>query len=259
MPHYRKRTIQHPKQEKDKKRLSRSAGNAPDHLQAKSPHPGALFPGGQLKRVTDEHFGLSARQSALNHLGQTVGNRALQRMVIDPSHSSKAAIQRSVVQRDVWEWVKGKLGSDPEGAVRKMNSSLKRASMILDIVTSSTVGDPALRKKLLALKDGVDNLKTVTSGVVQVLDARDKIGKVWAFALAVESIPDDIAANPEQAARAFGEVFKTAGELGEMLPPGPWTPYFKFLQGAENFFSNMEYGFNPKTRPNFHHSREYLP
>lgn len=227
--------------------------------QTQTPHPAQLFPNGQIDRVTDARFTPVARHHALNVLGQTVGNRSLQRMVSDPRSASLATSQQHVVQRGILDWIKKKIGSDPEGAVRSMDTNLGRASKILELAATSPSGSPELRQKLARVKDGVDNLKSTTSGVVKVLDARDKVRKVWAFASAIESIPDDVAADPEKAAQAFGKVFSTAGELGEMLPAGPWTPYFRFLQNFGDFFSNMLYGLDPKKKPSNRRFREFLP
>jgi hypothetical protein len=47
----------------------------------------------------------------------------------------------------------------------------------------------------------MDNLKSVSSGVVKVLDARDKVRKEWNFIDALNSVPDDVAANPAKRPR----------------------------------------------------------
>jgi hypothetical protein len=257
MPRHRQRTIQNEKEKKNQRILKKTQQRSVSRNAAFA-HPALLFPEGSLDRIKDARFNPRNRQNALTMLGQTVGNRSLQRMINNTSEP-QTAIQRSTVQRGILDWIKKKIGNDPEGAVRSMNKNLDRASKILDGAASTVPDNPDLRKKIIRVKEGVDNLKSTTSGVVKVLDARDKIRKVWAFASAIESIPDDVASNPEQAAKAFGKVFSTAGDLGEMLPEGPWTPYFKFLQGAENFFSDMLYGLDPKKKPSNKSIRQYLP
>lgn len=222
-------------------------------------HPAEIFRNGGTDRIMDKRFSMNSRHSAALIFGETVGNRNMQRLIDSASTSDAGAIQRSVIQRGIIDWIKKKLGSDPKGAVSKMDSGLDKASKILDSAASKAVGDPALRKKLLKMKAGVDNLKSVSSGVVKVLDARDKVRKVWSFSDALDDIPDDVAANPEKAAKAFGKVFSTAGELGDLLPKGPWTPYLMFLKGFTTFFSDMRYGLVPELKPSSRRYRKYLP
>ena len=37
-------------------------------------------------------------------------------------------------------------------------------------------------------------------------------------------------------------------ELGDLLPKGPWTPYFTWLKSSGNFFINMLYALDPALR-----------
>jgi len=210
----------------------------------------------QASHLNDPRFMAAQRQGMAGQIGRLAGNNQLQRLVdLGRKASSKREIHPAssrLVQRGIWdsirEWWRGLWSTDPEDVVRNLDSGLGHASTVLDVATSGTV-DPQARGQLERLTEQVQGLQEETSGIIRILDTVDKIEKVQEFIEALNDIPDDIASNPEEAADAFGRLFAAAGELGQMLPEGPWTGYFEFLAGARNFFTDMLHILNPDYRP----------
>jgi hypothetical protein len=135
------------KQRKGEKRFSKKREDQPVSTRRQI-HPAEIIHDGKIERIMDEHFGMNSRQSAALCLGKTVGNRNLQRLTDNSSTSEVSAIQRSVVQRGIVDWFKKKLGSDPEGTVRNIDSGLDKASKVLDSAAPKIVDNPAVKKKL---------------------------------------------------------------------------------------------------------------
>ncbi|MCJ7625788.1 MAG: hypothetical protein MUO76_20030, partial [Anaerolineaceae bacterium] len=197
--------------------------------------------------LLNERFSLQTRQSAAIRMGEAVGNRSVQRLISNSQQPGQNTIQRVSFGRRVKNWFKKLFGTDPEGAVREMDTWLERASKITN-VASNKIQDEKIKARLEQLSGTLGGLKDNTSKVVKVLDVRAKVKKAWAFVIALQEVPDDIAKDPKKAAKAFGKVFSAAGELGDLLPKGPWTPYFEWLKKSGNFFIDMLYGLDPSLR-----------
>ena len=198
--------------------------------------------------LLNERFSPKMRQSAALRVGEAVGNRSVQRLISDSQQPNQNTIQRVSFGRRVKNWFKKLFGSDPEGAVRDMDSWLGRASKVTN-VASNKIQNAKIKARLEQLSGTFNGLKGTTSKVVKVMDARAKVRKAWAFVTALQEVPDDIAKDPKKAAKAFGKVFSSAGELGDLLPKGPWTPYFTWLKSSAYFFVDMLYGLDPSMRP----------
>ncbi|MCJ7622743.1 MAG: hypothetical protein MUO76_04505 [Anaerolineaceae bacterium] len=228
-------------------------------------HPAELFRGGSVDRVADSRFGMNARHTAALSLGETIGNRNLQRHLEKPSTPDKGIVQKRIIQRgllsSIKDWFKKKFGMDPKGAMKKLDYELQFVCDVIDDTLADKGSHPEMRKKLLLVKKNLGLLKMKTPGILKVLDKRDKVRKLWSFVDALHAVPDSegIVKDPAKAAKAFGELFSAAGELGDKLPTGPWTPYFKFLKGFTNFFSDMRYGLVPELKPMARGYEKYMP
>jgi hypothetical protein len=204
---------------------------------------GALDP-----ELLNERFNPGMRQSAALRMGSALGNRSVQRLISDSQQPHQNTIQRVSFGRKVHIWIKKLIGKDPEGAAREIDTWLERANQVTGIAANKTK-NAKIKTRLEWLSSGLGGLKEKTSKVVKFLDARAKVRKAWAFVTALQAVPDDIARDPKKAAKAFGKVFSSAGELGDLLPKGPWTPYFDWLKKSGNFFVDMLYGLDPNMRP----------
>lgn len=127
----------------------------------------------------------------------------------------------------------------------KLHSALsasKRAIQAAAFVTE----DPKLQSQMAkAAKQFGLAASTLDKGM-KVVSATKAVYKLSRAAAALNNI--DVRKDGEAAAKAFGALFSASGELGKLLPPGPWTPYFDFLTGFDDFFSNMRKKFDPRNR-----------
>jgi RHS repeat-associated protein len=97
------------------------------------------------------------------------------------------------------------------------------------------------------LRELSEKLGSMSEEVEEVKKLAELGGKISEFSIALEAVSrvDLVNAKPEdrlEAAKAFDRLFAATGALGEELPKGPWTGYFKFLQEfgkGEGFFAKV--------------------
>lgn len=199
----------------------------------------------QAAHLQEARFLPAQKQHMAHQVGQVAGNRQLQRMLAPGGGSGM------IIQRGVWdsirEWWSDLTSSDPEDVVQNLDSGLEHANTVLEAAVSTTT-DPQRRRQLERMQNHISGLQRATGSIVQVLETAETIGKVEDFVEALNDIPDDITSDPERAADAFGRLFAAAGELGQLLPQGPWTMYFEFLSGMRDFFTNMRGALDPSVR-----------
>lgn len=196
----------------------------------------------QARHLMDERLQTSQRQRLARQLGQVGGNRALQRLV----GGAPQVVQRGLLD-DFINWFRGLFASDPQTVVSNLDSALEHAHSVVEAAASATV-DPTNRRRLEQVAERLEGLQRVTGGIVTALETVDTIEKVEEFVEALNDLPSDISSDPARAADAFGRLFASAGELGGLLPEGPWTPYFTWLSGARDFFTNMLNALDPARR-----------
>jgi hypothetical protein len=206
----------------------------PTSLPSASPQP---------QRLHDARLPIPLRQRMAQRIGKIAGNRSLQRLT--------AVDQPAPVQRGLWDdfvtWFSGLFSTDPQDVIENMDSGLEHAHTVATAVAETTT-DPALRRRWEQLAERLDGLKSVTGGIVDVIEAAETINHIEDFVEALNDIPDNISDDPDAAADAFGRLFASAGELGGLLPEGPWSPYFTWLAESRDFFTNMRHALDPGLR-----------
>lgn len=132
--------------------------------------------------------------------------------------------------------VLGKSAEDKRLA--KLQSALNGGKRAAELARAAAT-DPKLRSQLARAAAQFD-LAASTLG--KGLDLESAARSTHKLAKAASRISRmDVGSDGEAAAEAFGALFSAAGELGGFLPPGPWTPYFDFLTGFDDFFTNMRH------------------
>ena len=137
-----------------------------------------------------------------------------------------------------WEWVKEKVGADPkeEKLLEDFNQGLERSHTLCE-AASYVASDPRAAERLKAASE---HFEKITKGISKGLEIRDAARDIVRFVAAVKELEGvDIEKDPKRAAKAFGALFATAGNLGKRLPPGPWSGYFELLSNAADFFTNL--------------------
>lgn len=150
----------------------------------------------------NERFSPQMRQSAALRMGEEVGNQSVQRLISTSQQPNQNIIQCVSFGRKVRTWFKKLFGSDPEGAVREMDTWLGRAGQVASIA-SNKIQDAKIKARLEQLTGTLGGLKEKTTGIVKLLDARAKVRKAWAFVTALQAVPDDIAKEPEKSRQGF--------------------------------------------------------
>ncbi len=187
--------------------------------------------------------------AALRSLQEAAGNRALSEAfngVIQRYPTSSNVIQRGLLG-DIVTRVRVAVGDESAitETAERLNDSLQNAQRTIR-VAEGVVGDPQARRRL---REARTALGRVTGPLQTALDIRSNIGRVLEAISAAQELNNiDVAQNPDQAARAFGRMFVAVGNLGDLLPSGPWSGYFELLKGAGDFFVNMRSLLDPGIR-----------
>lgn len=181
----------------------------------------------------------AVRAQVVIHLQQTAGNAAIQRLAAD----------QVMIQRDWWESTKEFLGleTDEEKVLSELNDGLERAKKVCE-AGALVASDPAAAKRLEA---AAGHFESVSSAIGTGLKIKGVARDVTRFVGAIEKlekIPPEKMQGSEEAAKAFGQLFSSAGKLGGLLPEGPWSAYFKLLEEMSDFFVNMQRKIDPEKR-----------
>jgi hypothetical protein len=132
-----------------------------------------------------------------------------------------------------------------EQLLEQLQGAVLRAQQVCE-GASVVVSDEEMAGTLQRAAQGFG---TVGGALGQGLSLRGRAREVARFADAVRVVAEvDVANDPRAAARAFDELFRSAGELGKRLPP-PVDGYFELLASIGSFFENMQVLFGPSTRP----------
>jgi hypothetical protein len=194
----------------------------------------------------------------LQHL---VGNQRTQHII---NGTAKASLQRTpAIQREdseetekpgmstwskLWERTKDKVGlsTDNEKVLEEFQGALEKSQKLCEYGSMLAQDDDAKER----LSQAAEKFGGVAGTIETTLDITGKIGEILAFVDAVNAVADvDIEREPHKAAQAFGNLFATAGTVGQMLPDGPWTAYFEWMAEAGDFFTNMVNKIVPQFNP----------
>lgn len=177
----------------------------------------------------------------LIELQRTAGNAAVSSMV-ESFRGDAVTVQRWSV-REMLAGAKEKLFGDEstEKKVEKAEEAVERAQTALS-AAQAVIKNPEVKERL---SKGGEYLEQVAKPMGTYL----KISKIVRFAEAVKEFQkSDPSDDSEEFARAAGKLFATAGEVGGLLPEGPWSPYFQFLTNFGDFFLNMRKALDPSIR-----------
>jgi hypothetical protein len=198
------------------------AGRGPLSQQLAQPIPLPL----SLVARTGDH----TRVRILHELQRLHGNAFVQRQVLD-------------WLRDLWRGLTGTPGD--QETVEEFVSNLRQASHLCRFA-AQVFTHPAQRSRL---RTAAERFSRVVELVSRGLELRGAAQDVTAFIDAVNALQSiDLRHDQDRAARAFGQLFAATGRLGQRLPEGPWTPYFQFLGGMEEFFTHMRAALDPSIR-----------
>ncbi len=173
-------------------------------------------------------------------LQQTQGNAAIQRLAAD----------QQMIQRDWWESTKEFFGAetDEEKLLAELNDGLERAQKLCER-SAIVVSDPEAAKRL---ETAGEHFGKITGAIGTGLSLKGTARDIANFIDAIKTLekikPEDMQGNKD-AAKAFGKLFSSAGNLGKKLPEGPWSFYFEFLSNVGDFFVNMQVALDPLQRP----------
>ncbi|MER3404465.1 MAG: hypothetical protein C4345_10865 [Chloroflexota bacterium] len=156
-----------------------------------------------------------------------------------------AVVQREILDwlRNLWRGLTGTPGDQErvEGFVAKLRQASHLCSLAAQVFMH-----PAHQSRL---RTAAERFSRIVDLVSRGLELRGAAQDVTAFIDAVNALqPIDLRHDQDRAARAFGQLFAAAGRLGQRLREGPWTPYFQFLGGMEEFFTHMRAALDPSVR-----------
>jgi hypothetical protein len=132
---------------------------------------------------------------------------------------------------------------EEDDPVAQTKDAVEKADKTLGVVATLT-SDPEKLAKINALREAL-------KGAGDLLGYYVKGKKIWDFIQACRAMA---ATDPQKDSKAFakaaGELFATAGDLGEtFIPIGtPGRAYFTLLKSSRNFFSDMERLLVPESR-----------
>ena len=155
---------------------------------------------------------------------------------------------RSSWATKVKEWIEDD-ESKAQRVAKDLTGKLKLAKELTDAAKSVFSGNA---RQLEWLEKASEALGEITKISETALEIKRDTRKVLRFIDAVNELSKiDVERNQMQAAKAFGKVFSTAGDLGDLLPKalrGPWSFWFDLLKKSGDFFSNVSRGTIPSER-----------
>lgn len=189
----------------------------------------------------------------LSFASRTTETRALLRLQRFAGNQAVTNFMRIAnIQRDtppsLWDRAKAvlRMETEEEKILSQLKTGLARAKRLCEIGAVASSGEAAENLSAAAKHFG-----DITGTLGKGLKARRIARHVINFVDAIEDLdkitPERMQGSGE-AARAFGELFASAGRLGQELPSGPYTGYFKLLAEMSGFFSAMQEKVDPGRR-----------